>query len=187
MPAHSYVVLIAFTFLLIMLIVQFIRSHRTGPEFLGKPTIDRIYFYTGKVAIFTSWALFMVKAVSPGLGYLLIPAALSWTATGMLCAGVLIMTAAMMNLGTSLSVGLPGQPTGLQTHGVYRFSRNPLYAGVLIIAIASCLYFPDLVNVSLTIYGIYIHHRIIREEERFLSEQYGNEWLVYSENVNRYI
>jgi protein-S-isoprenylcysteine O-methyltransferase Ste14 len=187
MPLHSYFVLFAFTVLLLVLVVQYIRLSNTGSGFMGAPTIEKLYFYTGKIAIFTTWALFMVKAINPRLGYIYMPDFFSWFAVGLLYFGAFLVSVSMVNLGKSLQVGLPGKETSLQTHGLYRFSRNPLYVGVHLIAMGSCIYFPDLINVSFTIYGIYMHHLIIRQEEKFLEERFGIEWLVYSAKVPRYV
>lgn len=187
MPVHSYFVLIAFTVLFIVFAVQFIRLGNSGTEFMGNPTIEKLYFYSGKIAIFTTWALFIVKAISPRLGYIYLPSGLSWLAVGLLYLGVIIVSISFINLGKSLKIGLPDQNTTLQTRGIYRLSRNPLYVGVHLIAISSCIYFPDLINVSFTLYGIYIHHLIIKHEELFLAERFGENWLIYKTKVNRYI
>ena len=187
MPVHSYFVLIAFIFLFVVFTFQFITLSSSGLKFLGIPAIETLYFYSAKVALFITWALFIVKAIHPRLGYICLPAGVSWIAVGLLFFGVLIVSIAILNLGKSLAVGLPEQETTLQTHGLYRFSRNPLYLGVHVISLASCIYFPDLINVTFTIYGIYIHHQIIKQEERFLSVRFGAEWLIYSAKAGRYL
>ena len=187
MPVHSYFVLLAFTLLGIMLILQVAGLKRDGLKFMGTPSIDKYYFYSGKVALFTSWALFIIKAIIPKLGYINLPVHVSWIATGLLWAGACIVAFALAGLGRSLKMGLPEMETTLQTKGIYRFSRNPLYAGIYMISIASCLYFPDLISASFVLYGIFIHHRIIREEEIFLAQRFGMEWVNYSAKVGRYL
>lgn len=187
MPLHSYFVLSAFSVMLVVFVWQSVRLKGSGTDLIGTPTIDKLYFYSGKIAIFTTWVLFILKATIPRLGYIYLPPGIPWIATVILYAGVIILLVAVFDLGKSLVVGLPGHVTSLRTRGLYRLSRNPIYAGVHLIAIASCLYFPDLINVSFTIYGIYIHHKIIREEERFLSERFGKEWMIYSARVSRYL
>jgi protein-S-isoprenylcysteine O-methyltransferase Ste14 len=187
MPGHSYFVLGAFIFLLFVFIFQIIRLSNSGSELLGTPTIEKRYFYSGKIAIFSTWALFILKAVYPMLGFIYLPDFVSWIATAMLCFGVLIISVSFFNLGKALKIGLPDQATALQTQGLYRLSRNPLYVGVHIMALASCIYFPDLINIFFTIYGIYIHHLIIKQEERFLAGRFGTDWFLYSARVSRYI
>ncbi len=187
MPVHSYFVLIAFITCGVVLLIQMMALRREGSELFGKPSIEKFYFYSGKIAIFTTWALFIVKAIFPKLGYIIVPVYLSWFATGLLYIGAIVVSIAFIDLGRSLKVGLPQQETKLKTNGIYRFSRNPIYLGVCLIAIASCLYFPDLINISFTLYGIFVHHKIIAGEELFLANRFGNEWTNYSSNVRRYI
>jgi protein-S-isoprenylcysteine O-methyltransferase Ste14 len=187
MPVHSYFVLVAFTILLVTFILQAIRLSSLGLEVLGTPAIEKLPFYSGKVAVFTTWALFILKALGPRLGYIAMPAAASWFAVGLLYAGVFFLSVSFFNLGTALKVGLPSEETRLQTKGLYRLSRNPIYVGFHLIGVASCIYFPDLLNVTFTLYAMYIHHRIIREEENFLAGRFGREWLVYSTRVSRYL
>ena len=187
MSASSYSVLLAFTFLFLIFTLQFIRVRNSGSEFLGSPTLDKFNFYSAKTAIFITWALFIIKAISPKFGYFSFPAGISWIAVAMLYPGVIIVSVSMINLGKSLKVGLPSGETTLQTHGLYRYSRNPLYVGVHLITLASCIYFPDLLNISFAIYGIYLHHLIIRQEEHFLKRRFGNSWMVYCSKVRRYI
>ena len=187
MPVHSYFVLTAFSLLLVVLISELIRIKDSETRFMGKPTIEPVYFFSGKIALFTTWALFIIKAISPKVGYFYLPEFISWIAVTILCLGAFIISVSLVNLGKSLAVGLPLKETTLQTHGLYRLSRNPLYIGVHMIAIASCIYFPDLINVSFTIYGIYMHHRIIKREEYFLEKRFGKEWLIYRTKVSRYL
>ena len=187
MPIHSYVVLLAFTVSGMVLLVRAIPLKQSGADLLGVPTIDAFYFYSGKIAIFTSWGLFILKAIFPNLGYVIVPDSLSWIATGMLWLGTISISLAFYHLGRSLKVGLPIGETMLMTGGVYRISRNPIYTSVHLIAVASCLYFPDLINISFTLYGILIHHKIIRSDELFLSRRFGKDWEIYRERVRRYI
>jgi len=187
MPLHSYFVLSAFILLGVSLIVIVLVSKNEDSKFLGTPTIDKFLFISGKIALFISWGLFMNKALFPKSGYIPVPAFLSWGATLLLWIGTGIVIAAFYSLGESLKVGLPIEETKLKTHGIYRFSRNPLYAGVCLINIASCLYFPDLVNIVFTIFGLYIHHQIVIGEEKFLESRFGSAWEEYHDKVRRYV
>jgi protein-S-isoprenylcysteine O-methyltransferase Ste14 len=187
MPLHSYLVLFAFTVLFWVFILQFIRTKNSLSVLLGNPTIEKLYFVSGKITLFTTWFLFIIKAINPRLGYLDVPPGLSWLAVGLLYIGALILAISLINLGKSLMVGLPSGETTLQTHGLYRYSRNPIYLGVHTIAIASCIYFPDLINIAFTIYGIYIHHLIIKEEENFLAKRFGPDWVTYCSKGRRYL
>ncbi len=187
LPLHSYLVLALFAALGIFFILQILWLKQNSGEVAGIPSIDRFYFVAGKVAILTTWVLFVLKAVSPGTGYIRFPDNVSWFAVVVLAVGASLLVASALSLGSSMRSGLPRTSTALKTRGIYRISRNPMYLGLHLIALASCIYFPDLINVSFTIYGIYIHHKIIRHEEFFLQERFGAEWLIYSARVSRYL
>jgi protein-S-isoprenylcysteine O-methyltransferase Ste14 len=187
MPLHSYFVVFAFTVLFLVFAGVIIRLSNFRTGIIGTPSIDKLYFYAAKIAVFSTWALFILKAIFPNVGYYTLPDFFSWIAVVLLYLGVIILSISFINLGNALKFGLPVQETKLQTRGLYRISRNPLYVGVYLMAIGSCIYFPDLINITFTIYTIYIHHIIIREEERFLSERFGEDWVIYSSKVSRYI
>jgi protein-S-isoprenylcysteine O-methyltransferase Ste14 len=187
MPAHSYFVLTAFICLFFVFAFTMIRLKKVSSEIVGTPAIDKLYFYSAKFAVFTTWALFILKAIFPRFGYISLPDGFSWTGVVLLYMGMTILSVSFFNLGNSLKVGLPSESTTLQTRGLFRISRNPLYVSVYMISAGSCFYFPDLINISFALYAIYMHHLIIRQEERFLSERFGTEWLIYSARVSRYI
>jgi protein-S-isoprenylcysteine O-methyltransferase Ste14 len=184
---HGFVVISAFSLMGIVLFIEGAILGRKGQKFLGTPSIGRLYFITGKLAVALCWFLFMAKAFLPDLGFIAVPPVLSWTGAGLLSIATLILVPAFINLGTSLMVGLPDRETTLKTGGVYRVSRNPIYLGVMLSCIASGLYFPDFVNIFLAVYAIGIHHRIIKGEEIFLAGRFGKDWEDYCKKVRRYI
>jgi protein-S-isoprenylcysteine O-methyltransferase Ste14 len=186
MQAHSYIVLALFSILGIALLSVVVFRKKDQFRFLGTPPIDKFLFLSGKITLFTNWGFFLFKALSPKSGYITVPQWLSWGAVGLLSIGSALMIIALFELGSSLRVGLPREATCLKTSGIYRFSRNPLYLGVYLITLASCLYIPDLVNVTFGLYGMYIHHMIAKSEEQFLTQRFGEEWKRYCSKTRRY-
>lgn len=184
---HRYFVIAGFCLLGIMFFFMVMVYKRKGFHLIGIPTLEKFYFITGKIALFTPWALFIIKAISPKTGYIIVPPAMSWSAVILLYSGSIILFLGMLTLKESLKVGLPEEKTSLKTRGIYRISRNPIYVGAFLISLGSCLYFPDLVNVAFTLYGIYIHHRIILSEEKFLQARFTEHWNQYKLKVRRYL
>ncbi len=187
MPLHSYAVLTAFLLLGIILGVIIVTFHKKGIRFLGKPTIDKFYFYSGKMSLFSCWGLFLLKAILPTIGYIDVPSSISWAGVLLLYIGCTVIILSFLTLGDALKVGLPVESTNLKTSGIYQYSRNPLYVGTHIICLASCICFPDLLNVTFAVYGIIIHRKIVLGEETFLARRFGGEWDKYCMNVNRYL
>lgn len=186
MPLHNIIVILAFGLLGVSVFLIGKKQKISASEIRGRPSIEPFFFYSGKIALFCSVILFLIKAVFPHFGYIHVPSALSWIAVGLLCFSGVIMVLAIQELGLEIKMGLPEQKTRLHTGGMYRFSRNPLYTTLSLMAIASCLYFPDLINITMALYGFIVHHFIIKAEENYLSEQFKSEWDQYALKVRRY-
>ncbi|MFC2102427.1 methyltransferase family protein [Bacteroidota bacterium] len=187
MPLPNLVIILTFIVLGIAMMINGSHYSGKGIRFWGKPTIEKSLFLSGKITLFTSWALMLIKAILPDWDWNPVSENLAWFAASLNLAGTLIMLIAFVNLGSSLRVGLPETPTTLQTKGIYSISRNPIYVGVFLICIASCLFFPNPINIALALYGMMVHIRIILGEEKFLAKRFGEEWEEYTSKVRRYI
>ena len=82
----------------------------------------------------------------------------------------------------------PKQASSLVTSGVFKFSRNPMYLGMLIILLSlSCKF--NLIGgiiISLFFY-IFITKFQIIPEEAAMNELFGNEFINYSKKTRRWI
>jgi len=78
--------------------------------------------------------------------------------------------------------------TYLVINGPYAHVRNPLYVGNILIyfglGIMSFALFPYLQIIALAFF-IYQYYEIIKEEEGFLKEKFGNDFTDYIKNVPR--
>jgi protein-S-isoprenylcysteine O-methyltransferase Ste14 len=186
MHTSSLIILSAFTIMGIYLIYNGMILSKKGFSPMGRPTIQPVLFYIGKVALFTSWGFLIVNAILVVAGkpsyYFLYPV----PAAILVSVGSIFMILAFRDLGDSLRVGLPGEATLLKTRGIYHISRNPIYVGVDLIAIASVLFIPGIINVACAIVGITVHHAIILSEEKFLEGRFGEDWLTYKRTTRRY-
>lgn len=151
----------------------------------GKPSINPIVFYIGKLALVGNFVfVFLGK-------YLQVFEFSSWILIAniliFLIPGTIIFITSLVQLGSSLRVGLPEEETKLVTNGLFGFSRNPIYVSVYMLCLASCIYVPHWLNFALFGLGMAIHHFIIKAEERFLLEKFGNQWNEYTKKVRRYL
>lgn len=79
-------------------------------------------------------------------------------------------------------------PKKLVIAGLYRFMRNPMYAGVLgWIAGWSLIAGSPLLAAYTGVLGFGFHLRVIFYEEPTLARQFGNEWTRYRASVNRWL
>jgi protein-S-isoprenylcysteine O-methyltransferase Ste14 len=187
MQITNILILVAFLILVTAMVIQYGRLRFSDSTLLGNPSIVKIHFYTGKIALFAPWLFFVAKALEPSLGYIDSPDILVWISVILLYVAVPGFVLGLFDIGASLRIGLPEKTISLKTKGMFRFSRNPLYLCSFIIAFASCLFFPDLINISCTVYGIVIHHLIVLKEEKYLKNLFGQEYEGYREKVRRYL
>ena len=89
---------------------------------------------------------------------------------------------------TTISPLNPSETTALVTEGMYRYSRNPMYLGLLLLTISSTIWFGTWLGVILNIVFIFLINflQIIPEEEA-LQEIFGEEYEDYKEKVRRWI
>ena len=79
-------------------------------------------------------------------------------------------------------------PRNLVTSGLYRYSRNPMYVGVLLIL---CGWAIGLWSWVLAIYAagiaIAVYVRVLVNEEPFLARTHGEAWTAYRARVGRWL
>jgi protein-S-isoprenylcysteine O-methyltransferase Ste14 len=106
-----------------------------------------------------------------------------------LAAGMAMMAAgrrAMWRHGTNVN---PLRPTtALVTDGVFRYTRNPLYVGVSIGLCGVALVFAlDWVLVLIAPACVLLHFAVVRREERYLEQKFGDAYRAYVARVPRYL
>ena len=76
----------------------------------------------------------------------------------------------------------------LVTTGIYRYSRNPMYLGMILIIISTTIYYLNFLSVfSPLIFYIWINKFQINREEIFLEDKFGSEYLKYKSKTRRWI
>lgn len=83
----------------------------------------------------------------------------------------------------------PAAPaTELVTGGPYRYSRNPMYLGMLILLATAGLAFGVLwVLAFVPIVALVVDRLIIRREEEHLERQFGEQYRAYQADVRRWV
>lgn len=167
---------------------------KNGRQAMGKPTIQPVFFYTGKFFLFSVWALFAVLALFPEYRNIIpfqiqnqIPDVQRLLAVVFLIPANLIIVPAYLSMGLVTHIGLPEGKHQLRTGGIYRISRNPMYASFIFLNTATFLFIPSVLLLVVMIYGMIVHHFIILGEEKFLAGKFGHEYQVYKSKVPRYL
>lgn len=102
----------------------------------------------------------------------------------LLLTGILIVAWAVMTV-NAIDIS---KPTTIITTGPYAFSRNPMYVAWAFIYLAIAL----LVNtwwliILFPVLLLFIHFRDVRQEERQLEKEFGEQYREYCARVRRYL
>ncbi|UCC71930.1 MAG: isoprenylcysteine carboxylmethyltransferase family protein [Gemmatimonadota bacterium] len=80
------------------------------------------------------------------------------------------------------------QSSALITSGVYRFSRHPMYLGIVLTIVGiACLMGSLAPFAVIPFLALLLDRRFIRIEERMLEERFDEAWLQYKARVRRWI
>lgn len=112
-------------------------------------------------------------------------------AVGMGLAGVAITGLAVLSFRRARTTVNPIKPfstSSLVTWGIYDFTRNPMYLGMLFVLIGWALYLGNaLAFLFLPAFIFYMNRFQIEPEERALTALFGPEFLEYASRVRRWI
>lgn len=137
------------------------------------------------------------------LGFLILALALNWLKPLGIAPSAGLLTAAVLTTLAGLILGFlavrqmrrahtspdPGEPTtALVATGPYRFSRNPIYLGFTLLVLGISLLARTWWGLILTPLCILIVSRlIIRAEEAYLLDRFGEQYRRYTAQVRRWI
>jgi protein-S-isoprenylcysteine O-methyltransferase Ste14 len=80
------------------------------------------------------------------------------------------------------------EPTALIIDGVYGISRHPMYLGFVAILIGIAVLLGSLAPcVMVVIFAVLMDVVFIRVEEQNMARKFGQDWLVYTRTVRRWI
>jgi protein-S-isoprenylcysteine O-methyltransferase Ste14 len=93
----------------------------------------------------------------------------------------------LINLGKSTRLGLPEEDTKLQTNGIYRVSRHPMYVGFHLFTVSAMLHTLNPYVIIGGAYSFVVYHYIIKAEERFLDQRFAQAYENSKQQVRRYL
>ena len=156
-------------------------------ELIGKPSINPIIFYSGKISGYIIWILLVLNYFGIQIIYSMQLPMLKITSIIIFLLGIIFVVISIINLGKSIRLGLPQNNTLFKTNGIYKFSRNPMYVGFNLFTIAAIIGTINIFIIIIGIYSILVYHFIILSEEKYLQERFGDEYKKYTKSVRRYI
>ncbi|PZU98758.1 MAG: hypothetical protein DCE90_02805 [Pseudanabaena sp.] len=132
------------------------------------------------------WAICYAVLGSTALGIWQTPTFIKAIGWLILASGLTITVTAQAQMGTSWRMGVDPKPTGLITSGLFRFSRNPIYTGMLLtlysyIFISPC---PWLI-MGCCQFTLLVYLQTIYEEQSLVKVHDVN-YLSYAASVGRF-
>lgn len=112
-------------------------------------------------------------------------------AAGFGTAGIVVMLLGVISFRRAKTTVNPLKPETarvLVTTGVYRYTRNPMYLGMLLLLIGWAVYLSSLVAlIGAFAFWFYIERFQIRPEERALAALFGSAFTEYISQVRRWL
>jgi len=141
------------------------------------------------IAAVAALAMWGLARAFPGLHIpygVRVPAAVLLAMAGVALAGSGIVT--FRQARTTINPHKPGDATALVSSGPYRFTRNPMYVGMLLVLLGwSAFLASPLALLGPAAFVLYINRFQIGPEERALQWLFGREYLAYRSRVRRWL
>jgi protein-S-isoprenylcysteine O-methyltransferase Ste14 len=123
---------------------------------------------------------------------LAVPAALrTWLAAALACAAVGVMVLAIASFRgarTTVDPTRPERAEHLVETGVYRFTRNPMYLGMLLVLLAWAVLLATAQSLVVSaVFVPYMDRFQIGPEERALTARFGQEYRDFTARVRRWL
>lgn len=100
----------------------------------------------------------------------------------------LVSVAAFIRARTTVNPLAPERANALVVSGLYRYSRNPMYLGMLMILLGWAAYLAQpLALLPVAVFVFLIEILQIGPEERALEEKFGDNYRAYKRRVRRWI
>ncbi len=169
---------------------EFLAKHGIVRDYIKK---DIIYFLIPWITVFTLgmalsgreiWFTLRYNIINPQ--NLLMLSVHNIVGLTFIFTGLSIMITGQVTLWRSYSSMLiikKGQK--LRTHGIYRFTRNPIYFGFILVAIGIPIFTPSLYGFLVMLLEIPICLSRIRIEQKMLIEEFGDEYRKYMKTTKR--
>jgi len=110
---------------------------------------------------------------------------------GLALAGALTCLAGVVSFrraGTTVNPMKPDSASSLVVSGIYRFTRNPVYLGFLVMLLAWAAALSNvLALVWLPAFVLYVNRFQILPEERVLASRFAHDYAEYSSRVRRWL
>ena len=161
-------------------------NQKSGPE-----AITGIYF---KCLPVLSILVFVVFALFPNVYLLLGPikiltyALIQYSGMGIMLVALVWVVTAQSQMGASWRIGIDHeQKTEFVQRGLFKYSRNPIFVGVIIMAFGYFLLLPNPITLTILVLDIALIQVQVAMEEEHLTQQHQRQYTEYCQQVRRWL
>ena len=106
-----------------------------------------------------------------------------------LITGISLVYISLRKLSKMKTTFIPdGKPEKLVKDGPFRFSRNPIYLGMLLILVGVSISLQSFSSLMISIiFGLIINFTWIKHEEKKLEDIFDSEWEEYSKRTRKWL
>lgn len=187
--------------LLYLLLVFVLRSVVLWKQTGVKPFVfgnsDKAHDYIGrvyKVMVLGTWVSIGLFSFFPKYYYYLMPInyleieGLKLSGLILLLVSFIWTSVAQYQMSKSWRIGIDyNEKTGLISHGLFRYSRNPIFLGVLISYLGTFLIIPNILSFSIMLVTFVTIQTQVRLEEEYLEGVQGEDYLEYKSKARRWL
>lgn len=147
---------------------------------LKVPPLALVFLFGGLMWLVSPYSMFTIalpwRSVSSLIFYIV--------GSAIVLAGVLTFR----RMKTTVNPLTPEATTTMVTSGIYRFTRNPMYLGFLLMLVGLAIYLSNLLAFAfLPLFVWYMNRFQILPEERALGTKYSEAFTVYKRSVRRWV
>ncbi|MDN5565951.1 MAG: isoprenylcysteine carboxylmethyltransferase family protein [Psychrobacter sp.] len=139
--------------------------------------------------IIIAFAMYGLSGLFPNLQ--VIGFGTNWLASSLAVVGIVLAimgVLAFKKAQTTVNPHTPEKSARLVTSGIYHYTRNPMYLGMLLVLLGWAFYLSNFAALFvLPIFIIYMSRFQIQPEERFMMRKFGDEYRAYVIKVRRWL
>ena len=157
----------------------------------GTEAITGAYF---KFLPLLSILVFIVFTLFPETYQLMVPIALfehgasQWLGMGIMTCALIWVVIAQSQMGASWRIGIDHeQKTEFVQSGIFKYSRNPIFVGVILISLGYFLLLPNPITFAILVLDIALIQIQVAMEEEYLTKQHGQQYTQYCQQVRRWL
>jgi protein-S-isoprenylcysteine O-methyltransferase Ste14 len=118
-----------------------------------------------------------------------IPSPVSYSGAVLVAAGVAMVVWSRRAFQAAHTPIVPfTESTALVRHGLYRWTRNPMYVGAVLLVSGVAVLFGSMSPLGVAVaYFVILQEGFIRHEERLLEQRFGEDYRTYRRSVRRWL